>query len=464
MKRNPGSFRDPSGSVYDGDGRIFRTVSEAGRSSYEAIREARIVRELQDEGRIVGSSEVPQAHLPYDIGPGQAYVLEHPRIPYISYPYEWSFERLKCAALHHLDIQIDLLKAGFVLSDATAYNIQFVGSRPVFIDHLSIRPYRAGEYWSGHRQFCEQFLNPLLLRAILGVPHNAWFRGALEGISTVALARLIPTSYMFSWNVFTQVSLQAKLERRAIASPDQAVQRVKKQRSFPRTSYAGVLQQMRRWIAKLIPADAGKTTWSDYATYNTYSNEEAGAKGDFIKRFAADTKPTCLFDLGCNTGNFSNAALDGGAGYVVGFDFDQKAVDLGFLRSQQENSQFLSLWLDAANPSPSQGWRQSERQGFFERADPDALIALAFEHHLAIGKNVPLPYVVEWLVSLAPQGIIEFVPKEDPTIRKMLAIRDDIFPQYDAETFEEAIRRFARIDVSQPVSASGRTLYRYSRL
>ncbi|MCH8816049.1 MAG: class I SAM-dependent methyltransferase, partial [Chloroflexi bacterium] len=89
---------------------------------------------------------------------------------------------LRRAALHYLDLHLDLLERNFTLSDASAYNIQFRGTRPVFIDVLSIRPYREGEYWTGYRQFCEQFLNPLLLVAVSGIPYQAWFRGNIEGI------------------------------------------------------------------------------------------------------------------------------------------------------------------------------------------------------------------------------------------------------------------------------------------
>jgi ribosomal protein L11 methylase PrmA len=170
-----------------------------------------------------------------------------------------------------------------------------------------------------------------------------------------------------------------------------------------------------------------------------------------------------LIDLGCNTGDYSVAALEGGAEYIIGFDFDQTAVDIAFSRSKQDNLNFLPLWLDAANPSPNQGWRQSERRGFAERANADALIALAFEHHLAIGRNVPLVDVVNWLVSLAPVGIIEFVPKADSTVQKMLALREDIFPDYNEAAFEAAIQRKAKIVGKQVISESGRTLYRYDR-
>ena len=457
-----GSFRDPSGTVFDVDGRIFRTVNEVARQSYETLRDQGVFRDLSAANLLVSTAEVPIDGRP-DVLPGAAYVLEHERVPFISYPYEWSFRALKAAALHHLDLQLLLFDRDVVLSDATAYNVQFMGPRPVFIDALSLRPYAEGEIWGGHRQFCEQFLNPLLMRSTLGIAHNAWFRGSLEGIPTIDLAGLIPFRKKLSLNMLSHVVLQANLERRARRAPDAAIAKAEGHRRLPRNGYRGLLMQLRNWIARLQPADTAKTVWEDYATTNTYAGDEAAEKAKFVRDFVADIKPETLVDMGCNTGDYSVAALEGGAAGVVGFDFDQNAIDGAFLRAERGDLNFLPLWLDAANPSPDQGWRQSERSGFCERFKADALIALAFEHHLAIGRNIPLGEVVDWLIGLAPAGILEFVPKSDSTVQKMLALREDIFPAYTEEAFALAIERNARIVSKAVVSSEGRTLFRYQR-
>lgn len=459
---NSGSFRDPSGHVYEGDGRIFRMVSYAGKSRYEAVRSRNSVAALQEKGLLIGARELPQSEWP-ETARGQAYILEHPKIPFISYPYEWSFVQLKAAALLHLDLQLALLDDGVVLSDATAYNIQFVGHSPVFIDFLSLRPYVDGEFWWAHRQFCEQFLNPLLLRAVLGVAHNAWFRGGLEGISTSDLARLIPHRRRYSWNMFTQVILQAKYQRDATSDPLVAVDRARKLRKLPKTSYRAILQQLRNWITRLSPADKSKSIWGQYASENTYSGEEAQAKRIFVSEFVNSVAPHTIIDLGCNSGNYTIAALEAGARYAIGFDFDQNVISEAFLRSRSDNLSFLPLWLDASNPSPNQGWRQSERQGFAERARVDGLIALAFEHHLAIAKNTPLDQLLPWMLQIAPQGVIEFVPKSDPTVQRMLALREDIFPDYTEDAFLGEVRKRADVVKTAAISSSGRKMIWFKR-
>jgi ribosomal protein L11 methylase PrmA len=460
--RVSGSFRDPAGEVYEHEREIYRTVRERARAAYEAARDRGIIADAVARGYLIQSDEVERAGWLETLG-DVAYLIRHPRIPFISYPYEWCFSQLKAAALHHLDFQIFLLERGFVLSDASSYNIQFVGPTPVFIDLLSIQPYVEGEIWQGHRQFCEQFLNPLLLHSALGIAHNAWFRGTLEGISTVDLARIIPNRSKLSWNVLSQVVLQAKLEHWAVQRPDQAAKQAKSRRRLSRAGYSGMLRTLRGWIDKLRPLDTGKTIWGEYATTHTYSDAEAEAKSRFVREFAARAKPDRLIDLGCNTGDYSAAAIHGGAGYVVGFDFDHRALETAYDRARVEDLPYLPLWLDAANPSPDQGWRQAERPGFAARAKADAVIALAFEHHLAIAKNAPLPQVVDWIVDVAPQGVIEFVPKADETVQKMLALRQDIFSEYDIAHFAEALSARARIVREQVVSKSGRTLFQFDR-
>ncbi|SFJ55490.1 Methyltransferase domain-containing protein [Phyllobacterium sp. CL33Tsu] len=462
MEQIAGSFRDPSGHVFSHNDQIFRTVQATAKASYEKFRDSPVVKLLAEQGNLIGFDEVPHNNWPENI-PSAEYVLRHPKIPYISYAYEWTFSQLKAAALCHLAVQLELFDEGFVLTDASAYNVQFQGPDPIFIDLLSIRPYRDGEFWLGHRQFCEQFLNPLLLRSLTGVSHNNWFRGALEGISTADIAKLIPIAKRLSFNVLLHVMMQARLERKSVSDPAAAVSSVKNRHTLKKSNYRALLQQMHNWISKLQPAGEKQTVWGEYAKENTYTGDEAQLKARLISEFTNRLKPRLLVDIGCNSGDYSVAALNGGAEYVVGFDFDQNALELAFARAQADQLQFLPLWLDASNPSPSQGWQQSERLGFDQRTKADALIALAFEHHLAIAKNVPLDQVVRWLTAIAPRGVIEFVPKDDPTVKRMLALREDIFPNYSMEEFAGHLSKFGRIDRTETISTSGRTLFFFEK-
>ncbi|MEE2998247.1 MAG: class I SAM-dependent methyltransferase [Pseudomonadota bacterium] len=454
-----GSFRDPSGQIINKDGRIYRTVTASAVDDFKWVKDTGLLDTLVADGALVPFEEADSS-LVEELAAEPALLLEHPRLPFISYPYEWPFNALKAAALHHLDIHLRALDHNVTMSDASAYNIQFRGSEPIFIDHLSFVPLRDGGLWHGHRQFCEQFLNPLLLRSYLDVPHNAWYRGNLEGIPIDQLRRVLPFQRKFSLNVLMHVTLQARFQRNfsdsCSAEKIKAVNNV----NLPVSTLRRMLRKLSAWIEKLQPP-GGKTEWSDYADGNSYNDEGTTAKRDFIKNFVTDTKPLTLWDLGCNTGDYSVAALDAGAEYVVGFDVDQGALEKGFVRAQHDKLNLLLLHFDASNPSPEQGWSQAERRGMSERGPADGLLALALVHHLAISCNVPLARIASWLANLAYGGVVEFVPKSDPMVKRLLRLRQDIFLDYNEEYFLQALSNVAEIQQIAAVPNSGRKLIRY---
>ncbi len=458
----PGSFRDPSGNVYQVEGRIFRTVNECFSQDFDFVTSTRLFKKLATEGLILPFEVVSSGILELS-EPTPRYVLETPRLPFISFPYEWSFSALKAAALLHLRIHLQALEVGVTLSDASAYNIQFQGNHPIFIDHLSFRRYQSGEMWIGHRQFCEQFLNPLLLRTFFGISHNAWYRGTQEGIGTGEIRRLLKWRHYWKWNVLTHVVLQDLFQKTSTKHTKSLQDHSLTTASFPLSSFKAMLEKMSRWIRQLNPLKKGESTWGDYDKTCSYSSIETKSKKQFILEFSQKVQPTLLWDFGCNTGEYSETALDGGARNVVGFDFDQGALDGSFHRAAAKGLSFQALFMDAANPSPNQGWNSQERESLQSRASADAVLALALVHHLAIARNISLGQVVNWLITLAPQGVIEFVPKNDPMVQELLSLRQDIFPDYTLENFIALLSEKAIIIKKGTVSKSGRVLVWFKR-
>lgn len=460
VRAEPGSFRDPGGRIYWLGERVLRTVMPPAAADFEYVESSGLIPHLVERGMLISQTQRP-LDLLGDAAGAAAYLLEHPKLDFISYPYEWPFAALQAAALLQLDLYLEALERGVTLSDATAYNIQFDGVRPVFIDRLSFRRYVDGEFWFGHRQFCEQFLNPLLLRAKFGIPHNAWLRGSPEGIGAAELSALLPLRQKLSWRILTNVVMQGSLQRTRSSDAHSVV--AKSKLRFPKPAFVRMLRGLRTWIESLHPADRVPTTWQEYAQHNSYRGTEAEAKRKFVARFVSENRLRTVWDIGCNTGDYSAAALQGGARSAVGFDFDQGALDIAFDRARSQRMAFLPLFLDVTNPAPDQGWQQSERRGLQGRATADAVLALALIHHIAISKNVPLADVVTWLTSLAPSGVIEFVPKSDPMVVELLKLRQDIFPDYDEANFVSCLQQRARIVARETVSASGRTLFAFQR-
>lgn len=460
-RRHPASYRDPGSSVFTADGRVLRAFTAEGHAQHRFARESGLLDELIEAGLLVATRDAPEAHADPAFA-HYAHVVEHDAIPFVSYPYEWPFALLRSAALLQLDVHLRALARGVTLSDASAYNVQFRGVSPVFIDAGSFRPYVEGELWSGHRQFCEQFLNPLLLFADLEVPYNAWLRGSLEGIPIAALAALAPARRWLSLRYLIHVLLPARGERVARGRERQANERIRQAR-LPLEGYRAMLNQLRRWIEQLAPKRAFGTTWADYSRTRTYEDSESATKRRVVQEFTAACRPGTLWDLGCNDGEFGQAALAAGAGRVIGFDADAGALDRACARAAHERLDLLPLYQDAADPSPPLGWRGRERAGLLDRPRPDAVMALAFEHHLALGRNVPLEEVVDFIAGLAPRGLIEFVPKSDPTVQRMLALKGDIFPTYDEASFVHCLEARARIVRREKVSGTGRELFWFER-
>ncbi len=462
IKSENSSFRDNLGNIFYLNGRVLRSVNKIGKKNFQFIKSSGILEESINKNFLIKTKELDLKELP-DFFSKFEYVLESEVVPFVSYPYEWTFDQLKRSALHHLDFQIYLLNNGAVLRDASAYNIQFLGGKPYFIDLLSIKPYEEGEYWNGYKQFCENFLNPLLLGYLKGIHHNHWFRGALEGITSVDLNKILNFKDKFSYKIFTHVVLQARLNIKSLTKPKETSEKYKNLRKLSKKSYSSILYQLRSWISKMF-FKKENTIWQNYSKEHTYNENEYNEKKIIVSNFIKRVKPVSLIDLGCNTGDFSKLAIENGVKSVVGFDFDHNVITDAFNEAKNKKINFLPLIFDAANPSPNQGWKQNERKGFLERFKSDALIALAFEHHLIIAKNIPMIDFIDWITKISKCGIIEFVPKTDTTIKKMLEFREDIFSDYSEENFENYLAKKTKIINKSLITKTGRILYEYEVL
>ena len=458
-----GSFRDRSGHVYEVEGQILRTVLDQHAAHFEYVESTGLLQQLAHDGCMLPANKIHLDTVRTFEG-NVRYLLQIPRLPFVSYPYEWSFSALKAAALLHLKVQLAAIDRGVTLSDASAYNVQFKGAQPVFIDHLSFRRYQNGEIWAGHRQFTEQFLIPLLLRAVFGVSHNAWFRGMQEGIPLMEFRRLLRWRDYFSANLLKHCVMPAFFQRTVLDARMEFEKTMLPSTPLPPPAFRKLLIELRDWISTMTPADSGNTLWQNYPLLHNYTDKQVDIKQRFIEEFVDETKPKLLWDLGCNGGQYTNAALEAGAQYVVGFDSDQGALESCFARASKENLAFQALYMDMANPTPSQGWRERERPGLLARASADGILVLAFMHHLAFRNNIPLDQLVDWIIDLAPMGVIEFIPKNDPMAKRLLTLRDDIFSEYTLENFLSCITRRAQIIKSTVVSESGRSLVWYRRM
>ncbi len=456
----PGSFRDPAGKIFYKNGKVYRKLSETGAKRFDYLKKDNLLEELIKKEFIVKTSETNGRQID-DKLKGEK-ILEHEKIDFISYPFEWTFNQLKDAALFHLDFQIYLLNKNAKLIDASAYNIQFKDNKPIFIDVLSIDEYKDGEFWYAHKQFCENFFNPLLLSSRKGVSFNNWFRGNLEGIQTSDLNSLLNFFDFTSPSVFINVFMMNKLDERSKINPKKASDKVKFSKKFSKKSFINLLSQMRNFISKL-KSKKKISDWDTYEENNTYQVQEEEDKLSVIKNFVDKHNPSFLVDLGCNEGKYSEYASKQKNVKVVGIDFDLNVLDRAYIKSKKNNPNFFPMYVDFSNPSSNLGWAGSERKGLQERSNFDCVIALALIHHLVIAKNIPLEDVIKWIVSFAPSGLIEFVPKEDPTAKIMMSLKGDIFKDYEEKKFETLLSKYAKIKNISNVTSTNRKIYEFNK-
>ena len=364
---------------------------------------------------------------------------------------------LKDAALQQLQLNLDALKDNLISKDGSAYNTQWQGCRPVFIDIGSLTRLQPGAVWMGYRQFCQMFLYPLMLQAYRQTDFQPFFRGHIDGIPVATARALLGRADRFRRGVFTHVYLQSKLQQKLGASERKVTTDVKKA-GFGKQLIENNLRGLQKLISRLR-WQAQSSEWSDYTEQHNYSSESEQQKSAFVTQVTETQKPGLVWDLGANTGRYS-ALVAPHADYVIAADIDHLAVERHYQQLRRSGPpNVLPLVFNLADPSPPLGWRLAERTALEQRGKPDLVLALALIHHLVIGANLPLNQVIEWLAALGADLIIEFVDREDSMVKKLLTNREDLFHDYQQAHFEACLaQRFAAVR-SQPLAGGTRTLY-----
>jgi SAM-dependent methyltransferase len=456
----PGSFRDPANQVFYVDGQVFRGLGAQAADDWRALLATRFFPAMLADGRVCGSEPVAS---PAAGGRRWALVLRHERIPFVSYPYEWPFAMLRDAALLHLEILQAAVPEGFITKDGSAYNLQWRGVDPVFIDVGSFERIRPGEPWAGYRQFCQTMLYPLLLQAHLGLDFQPWLRGRIDGIEAGQMRRAFGGMRRFQAGVLKHVYLHDAMQSRHAAAGGEEVRNELRAAGFSPEVLLATFRALDKLVRRL-EWRAPESHWSDYHRMCSYSAQDRERKRAFVEEtLARSGNPGLVLDLGANDGAYARIAAQH-AGYVVAVESDPAVVDQLYRRLRQENERrILPLVMDLADPSPGGGWRGVERASFARRADADLVLALALVHHLAIGRNVPLPELVSWLADLLPPGgrlVVEFVHPEDPMARRLLANKPaGLFPDYRREVFESLLGDRFRIERREELPSATRTLY-----
>ena len=456
--REQSSFRDPNSHVFQFGNQIFRGLKGPTVARTQSFLDSQLFQKWNG-GALVRTQSLKKSELttvPKKILGQYDLWLEHEKIELITYPAEWTFGNLKRAGVFYLDLCIEALDHGYIFKDASAYNIQFVGSKPVFIDLPSIEPYTEGEPWIAYKQFCEQFLAPLAINSFAGIEHNQFFRGNVDGLDLKTATRILPLGSYFSPTLLGHLHVHAWALNKATS--EKFKQKKPQIKSIPSNQLRAMFHSLRKFLNRLQPKE--RTYWSAYSECNSYSSSTEQNKHEQVHEFCSRLAGTNLIDLGCNSGEFSLTASRAGMKNIIGIDIDGGALDAAYSRMRASESRFCGLQLDALNPTPATGWRNTERSVIWDRiSKSDGVICLALIHHICIGRNVPIDMFLDLLFSLSDRILIEFVPKEDPMCQGLLAHREDVFHDYSINHFQKALENRASIINVSPLVDSGRVLF-----
>jgi ribosomal protein L11 methylase PrmA len=445
MKKINSSFRDPAGYVFLQDGLIHRKINARGFSDYEMLESSGLYHALLKKKLIIPHQVISRTESEVIIKPIQ--------VPFISYGYEWCFSQYQDAALLTLEIQKIALQHGMTLKDASVYNVQFYEGRPVFIDTLSFEKLDPTQPWVAYKQFCQHFLNPLALMSTTDIKLQKLMLAFVDGIPLDLAAKLLPFKTRFKLGLLMHIHLHAKAEKKY--ENVSSIKKPLKRRNFPVLALVDSLES----TVKKLKLTLKSSQWAAYYSDTNYEKDAFDYKIKIVGDFIEKINPATLIDLGSNDGTFTRIAA-GKNILSVACDIDPLAVERNYQLSKSNKEKFiLPLAQDLTNPSADIGWHHQERDSFLTRIKGDCVMALALIHHLAISNNLPLIKIAAYLAEMGNDLIIEFVPKSDSKVKKLLATRVDVFPDYTIEKFEEAFANFFVIIKKESVLNSERTLY-----
>lgn len=449
---HPASYRDPDGFIFFKDGILFRQVNQSYAANYQLLIGSGLYDVLVQRNLMVRHKVIEENYT----GSTDWFLTLKPEVvPFISFPYEWSFDMLKDAALLTLELNKTAINHGMILKDATGFNVQFQGGSPVFIDTLSFEAYDEHLPWKAYRQFCESFLFPLYIAHFQHLDINCILSAQTEGIPVHATAKLLPFKTRFSLGVWMHVYLQNWVGSRSVNETTKSQFSKKK------------LLQLTENLADIISGlkyENKKPGWGSYyestILSNAYLHEKEIALSEVLTKCSGGT----VLDAGANDGYFS-MMLAKQFELVIAADFDSLCVNNMYRRvKDQRINNIIPLRIDMVNPSPAIGFANKERACFTERIKVDVLVALALIHHLVLGKNVPLIMVAGYFSQLAPQLVIEFIPESDEKVQQLLKHKSNLNNRYNQHDFEIAFGSYFSIEGKYQLTDSKRIIYMMKRI
>jgi hypothetical protein len=445
------SFRDPSGYMFFDSDVLRRAINPIYFKQYNALEDSGFFKTL-----IKNKLLIP--HTQTNVSEQQIVITPEP-IAFITNPYEWSFEQYKHAALHTLKVHKYALSKGFILKDASAYNVTFHKGSPVFIDTLSFDFYEKDTPWRAYKQFITHFFGPIVLASYHGTEIFKMMQTYIDGIPVKLIASLLPSKSKLSSTIYTNIHLLAKMER----SHSEDYNAETKIAKLSLKAQNNIIDNLFNFIKKLSIKE--ETEWGNYYDKTNYNDAAFQGKKTLIEDWVTALKPHRLIDIGGNDGTFARTVVTK-VPHVIVTDIDSNAVGYNYKQIQQnKETNMLAFVCDVLQPAPGIGLNNSERNSLVERLQsysPDVTMALALIHHITLSGNVPFDRSAQFFAAFSKHLILEFPTREDSWVSSLLVRKREFmnhFDFYNQETFEAGYKQYFDIQKKENVPGTKRVLY-----
>lgn len=463
----PLSWRDPEGFVVREDGRVFRSIRGEAVGKVKDLLACQWFQREMESGHIAKSwwTDDGPSGLP---GVQEFAWLEHRALTFPCYPHEVTAAQLHDAACLTLRLASEAAKHGWMLKDASAWNVLFEHGRPVFCDVLSFDELNSAGVWFAYAQFCRHFIIPLLIYKHTGIQPASFFLSHRDGVPPQVAYPLIRGLGVIDFVFLEAVAMPVWLH-----SQGKGVKKFggvgdsKRPREMVQYLLERGYQRLARQLEKLAPANKARySVWGAYEeSRDHYSANDIQAKRSFTERNISWHNPRTVLDIGCNAGEYSLLAASHGASVVAG-DFDQEALGKLYGKLRQKSANVNPVVLNIARPTPAIGWMNTEVASFLERAcnQFDLIIAYGLIHHMIVTERLPLSMIVDLFVKLNPsQILIEWVGPRDSKFIEIAGANLHLYADLDANAFEVAFAKAYVLADKQVLSRGTRTLYLWGR-
>ena len=457
------SWRDPSGFVAKKDGRIFRAVSTASIPQVQQLLESGWYRQGVTDGWFP-ESEWVAGRVPSVVDTGQLRWLEHRALAFPCYAHEITALQLYDAAKLTLAIAATALEHGWIIKDASAWNILFEHGKPRFCDILSFERTDDSGIWLAYAQFCRHFLIPLLLYRDAGMQPSSLFVLHRDGVQPDQARRLLG-----GWRAYVQPALEAVTLPSLFGRMEQSRTSARAQgpgaKSAELTKFllGRTLKRLEKHIDALKPAASAKPTkWENYeADRDHYSAPDVVVKTDFVRAAVQQPGISTVLDLGCNAGEFSKVAAHAGK-TVLAADYDHGALSRLYQELRGGTLAISPILLDIGRPTPAVGWMNREVESFMVRASGkfDCIMALGLVHHLLVSERASLPMILEFFLSLDARFLVlEWIEPQDRRFTEIAGINEQLYADISIVSFEQIFSEKYDIEKKQQLVAGNRVLY-----